>query len=141
MKPASDLIAAITEIAEDVYRELGSGHLESPYQKAMEVGLRHKGIKFEAQKVSEIKYQETYVGECNLDLLVDKRVIVELKAAGQPNGGPDQQQLEKYMRLFKIRTGMLINFTKLRRTKNAEPIPDKPEITIVSGKKSRQVLR
>ena len=123
------LIAEVTEIAEDVYRELGVGHVEAPYQKAMEVGLRLRGIRFEAQKVIEITYRDHYVGDCNLDLLIDKRLVVELKAAGQA-AGPDHDQLAKYLRLLRLSHGLLVNFTKPGRSKKQKHAAG-PEITPV----------
>lgn len=132
MTPA-ELIQQITEIAEGVYTALGSGHRESPYQRAMEVGLRLRGIKFEAQKVLEIKYLDHFVGECKPDLLVADCIAIEIKVASQPDATPqDHHQLMKYLRLTGIGGGMLINFSNIGTSKKAEPPPDKPEITVVS---------
>ena len=54
--------AEIRAIALDVYRSLGSGYSESVYDHAMQVGLRLKKIKYESQKIVELKYKEHYVG-------------------------------------------------------------------------------
>ena len=131
MKPA-DLIATITEIANDVYRALGPGHLEAPYQKAMEVGLRLRHIKFEAQKVLLIKYLDHHVGQCQPDILVADSIAVEIKAASQTDLTPkDRHQLMKYLRIAGVDNGMLINFTGIGTSKKAKLPPDKPEITVV----------
>lgn len=66
----SGLAEQLKELGDDVYRTLGSGHTEAAYQKAMEVGLRLRHMKFEAQKVLELKYRDHYVGECYIDILV-----------------------------------------------------------------------
>jgi GxxExxY protein len=58
-----DQIAKIKKIAEDVYDTLGSGFPETVYDRAMEVGLRLGKMRYESQKVVELKYKEHYVGE------------------------------------------------------------------------------
>lgn len=128
------LIDQIKEIAEDVYTALGYGHLEAPYQEAMEVGLRLRGIKFEAQKPMPIIYLNHVVGLCRPDLLVADTIAVELKAGGQPEAMPqDHQQLRKYLRLSGVSAGMLINFASVGRGKKAKPIPSKPDISVVTN--------
>lgn len=102
----------ICEMAEDIYRKLGSGHDENIYQKAMEVGLRLKGIKYDAQRKIELTYLDHYVGIGIPDLIVrfdEKKVVVELKAVNAVGLG-DEQQLRNYMRKLDIQTGLLINF-------------------------------
>ena len=76
----TDITDVIAELAKDIYRTLGSGHSEAAYQKAMEVGLRLQHVRFEAQKVIELTYQNHYIGEENIDLLVEsnsQEVIVD----------------------------------------------------------------
>src|SRR5690349_6624502 len=79
----SDQTTTIREIAEDVYKTLGSGFSEDVYDRAMQVGLRLAKIGYEGQKVVELKYKEHYVGEGYPDLVVhlgNEELIVELKA-------------------------------------------------------------
>jgi len=106
-------IEEIEKIARDVYRTLGSGFSEDVYDRAMQVGLRLAGLKYENQKVVELKYRNHCVGEGYPDLVVQlgrEKVIVELKATGGQLGGPEDQQLRNYMRLLNARRGLLINF-------------------------------
>lgn len=103
----------IKRLAKEVYGELGSGFDEAVYQKAMEVGLRMAKIRYEAQKVVELKFKDHYVGEGFPDLIVhgdSAKVVVELKSIGSKLGGKEETQLRGYMRLLKIRHGLLINF-------------------------------
>jgi GxxExxY protein len=105
--------STIREIAEDVYSSLGSGHSESVYDCAMQVGLRLKGLSYESQKVVELKYKEHHVGEGYPDLLVQDgtdAIVVELKAVGGDLGIPKEQQLRNYMRILDVADGLLINF-------------------------------
>lgn len=102
----------IINIAKDVYKKLGSGHQEVVYDRAMQVGLRLAKIRYDSQKVVELKYKDHYVGEGYPDLIVylDKDVILELKAVGSDLGPSEKQQLENYMNILKIKRGILINF-------------------------------
>jgi len=113
-------IDKVKAIAKDVYRSLGSGFSEDVYDKAMQVGLRLAGIKYESQKVIELKYKNHHVGEGYPDLVVRlgrDRLIVELKAVGTEMGAAEEQQLQNYMRILKISRGLLINFQQPGRRK------------------------
>lgn len=103
----------IREIAEDVYKTLGSGFSEEVYDRAMQVGLRLANIGYEGQKVIELKYKDHYVGEGYPDLVVhfgDEKLIVELKAISGELGASEEQQLRNYMTILNVQRGMLINF-------------------------------
>jgi GxxExxY protein len=109
----SDPIAKIREIAQDVYKTLGSGFSEDVYDRAMQVGLRLANIGYEGQKVIELKYKDHYVGEGYPDLVVhleEEKLIVELKAISGELGASEEQQLRNYMTILNVQRGMLINF-------------------------------
>ncbi len=109
----SDQTAVIREIAEDVYKTLGSGFSEEVYDRAMQVGLRLANIGYEGQKVVELKYKNHYVGEGYPDLVVhlgNEKLIVELKAISGELGASEEQQLRNYMTILDVKRGMLINF-------------------------------
>jgi len=74
------LSGQILEAAVAVHKALGPGFLESVYQKAMEVALRNRGIIVDYQKEVRIYFEEEEVGLHKLDLIVEGRIIVELKA-------------------------------------------------------------
>jgi GxxExxY protein len=103
----------IKRIAKDVYETLGSGFSEDVYDKAMQVGLRLAKIRYDSQKVVELKYKDHYIGEGYPDLVVwlgKEKAVVEMKAVQGEVGLPEEQQLRNYMKLLKIRHGLLINF-------------------------------
>ena len=103
----------ITKIAKDVYRVLGSGFSEDVYDRAMQVGLRLAKIRYEGQKVVELKYKDHCVGEGYPDLVVTvgrERMVVELKAVGGQMGAAEEQQLKNYMNILGIKRGLLVNF-------------------------------
>ena len=108
----------IKNIARDVYKTLGSGHQEVIYDKAMQVGLRLAKIKYESQKVVELKYKDHYVGEGYPDIIVNAgkdKVVLELKAVGGNLGAAEDQQIKSYMKILKIKQGLLINFQQPKK--------------------------
>jgi GxxExxY protein len=74
------LTRKIIGVAYTVYNELGSGFLESVYEKAMAIELRAAGHEVLTQHPITVTYRDHVVGEFFADLFVDGRVIVELKA-------------------------------------------------------------
>lgn len=106
-------IARIRKIARDVYTTLGSGFSEDVYDKAMQVGLRLAKISYEGQKVVELTYKDHCVGEGYPDLVIHfggEKLIVELKAISGELGISEEQQLRNYLRILRVRRGLLINF-------------------------------
>ena len=63
-----------------VHRELGPGPLESVYERALRVELRHRTIDFECPRAIEIVREGIIGGAARVDLIVDERLVVELKA-------------------------------------------------------------
>lgn len=111
-------IKKIRKIAKDVYKSLGSGFPEVVYDRAMQVGFRLAKIKYEGQKVVELKYKDHYVGEGYPDFIVNfgkDKVVIELKAIGGTIGGSEEQQIKSYMKLLKIKNGVLINFQQPKK--------------------------
>ena len=75
-----ELSSKIIGAAIQVHRELGPGFLESIYEEALKVELSEHGFHFDCQKEIKIEYLGVEVGTHRLDLLVENKVIVELKA-------------------------------------------------------------
>ena len=105
-----DLTSKILGAAIDVHRALGPGLLESAYQACVcrELGLR--GIPFRSQVDLPVQYKGVYL-DCGyrIDLIVNGRVIVELKSV-ERLAPIHESQLLTYLRLSKLRVGLLINF-------------------------------
>lgn len=80
-----DVTNNIIGSAFEVYNLLGYGFLEKVYQKALQVELLRCGYAAELEHAIKVKYKETLIGEYAADLLVDKKVIVELKVAAEYN--------------------------------------------------------
>ncbi len=107
-------INKITEIvigaAIEVHRELGPGLLESAYQRALEHELTLQGVRFTAQKVCAVSYKSLLLEDAyRLDLLVEDRVVVELKAIDALTDVHEAQVLT-YLKFSGCRVGLLVNF-------------------------------
>lgn len=92
-----------------VYRRLGYGFLEKVYENAMVLELRQMGLTVEVQKKIEVYYNGEIVGEYFADLVVEGKVIVELKAA-RALADEHEAQLLNYLRATPYEVGLLLNF-------------------------------
>ena len=94
----------------DVYNELGPGLLESVYEEALCFELEKRGLSVERQKQVPINYKGNVLKtELRLDLLVEDKVIVELKSVEEMKP-VFAKQLLTYLRLMDKRIGILVNF-------------------------------
>ncbi|MCK5211581.1 GxxExxY protein [Candidatus Parcubacteria bacterium] len=120
--PHSDITEKIISAVYEVYNRLGPGFIESVYEKALVIALRKRGLKVEAQKLYRIMFDDQLIGEHRLDILVEDKVIIELKAVKGIMPGVYVAQVVSYLRLTKILVGLLINFgndeVEIRRLQN-----------------------
>ncbi|UCF65953.1 MAG: GxxExxY protein [bacterium] len=93
-----------------VYNKMGSGFLESVYEKCLKIELLKLGLKVETQKPIEVRYEGKIVGEFVSDILVEGNIIVELKAIHQLNK-IHEAQLVNYLTATGLDIGLLINFS------------------------------
>ena len=105
-----ELSRQVIGCALEVHRELGPGLLESAYEQCLAHELTLKGILFERHKAMPVEYKGVQI-DCGyrLDLLVDGKIILEIKAVAAIEPIHEAQILT-YMKLAKVRTGLLINF-------------------------------
>lgn len=104
-----DLTRAIIGCAFDVSNELGAGFLESVYEKAMVIALEEANIPVQSQAAINVEFRGKPVGDFYADLLVDDKVIVELKAL--PTLTPQHEaQIINYLHATRIPVGLLVNF-------------------------------
>ncbi|MEO8009873.1 MAG: GxxExxY protein [Betaproteobacteria bacterium] len=105
-----NLSRALVDSAFKVHQTLGPGVLESVYEACLCVELGKRGIGYETQALVPLVYEGVRIeAGLRLDLLVEKRVIIELKSVDKllPI---HQSQLLTYLRLANLRLGLLINF-------------------------------
>ncbi len=93
----------------EVYNELGSGFLESVYQKSLALALESAGLKVCSRIDIPVWFRGHQVGQFEGDLLVEQCVLLELKAA-RALGSAHQAQLLNYLRATEIEVGLLLNF-------------------------------
>ena len=94
----------------NVYNFLGPGLLESVYEEALVYELKQLGLKVERQKEVPIKYKDTILNTAlRLDLIVEDKVIIELKSVSELKDIHFKQTLT-YLRLLELHLGILVNF-------------------------------
>ncbi len=93
----------------EVHRTLGPGFLESVYEEALCVELAFLGLPFTRQQTFGLNYRGHVVGQARLDLLVDGRLLVELKAVESLMPIHSAQVLS-YLKMTGLRLGLLLNF-------------------------------
>ena len=111
----NEISAQILDAAIAVHREIGGpGVLESYYETALAYELRSRGLDVETQKEVPIIYKGNRIGEpYRLDMLVGGKVIVECKAT-EKNNPIFAVQVLTYLRLTKLKLGIVINFGQER---------------------------
>ena len=96
----------------EVHRALGAGLLESTYQTCLSQELTLNKIKFKLEVQLPIIYKGFNIdGGYRIDILVEDQLILELKAVEEIKN-IHVAQLLTYLKLFKIKTGLLINFNR-----------------------------
>lgn len=103
------LISEVIECAKRIRRQLGPGFLEKVYKNAMVVELRKLKFNFETEKLIQVLYDGIVVGEYRTDIIVDGKLILELKAT-QDLSIANEVQLVNYLTSTQIDDGLLINF-------------------------------
>lgn len=106
---ADECARAVIGCAIEVHRELGPGFLESLYEQALAVELELRGIPFVRQPTFEVAYKSRPVGLDRLDFLVDRCLVVELKAVDQL-GPIHTAQVVSYLKATGLQLGVLLNF-------------------------------
>ena len=106
-----ELTDGILKTFYEVYNELEYGFLEKVYQNSMQIELKNKGYKVEAQNKIKVYYKGTEVGEYCADLIVENLIILELKAVDYIVKDFENQILN-YLRSTDCEVGLLLNFGK-----------------------------
>jgi GxxExxY protein len=110
----NEITEAIIGAAIEVHRRLGPGLLESAYRVCLAYELRRRGFDVVEEQPIPVVYGDVKL-ECGFrcDLLVNQRVIVELKAKSAIHP-IDHAQTLSHLRLMKLSVGLLINFHELK---------------------------
>jgi len=106
-----ELSRKIIGVAIKVHKELGPGFLENIYEEALKIEFSEHNLRFDSQKEIKVKYLGTEIGTHRLDLLVENKVIVEMKAIKELND-IHFAQLRSYLKATGLKVGLLLNFAK-----------------------------
>lgn len=104
-----ELTGTILQACFEVSNELGIGYIESVYEKALLIALAQKGLKVQAQIPLKVRFRNVIVGEFIADLIVEEKVLLELKAVDTLVSAHYAQVLN-YLKTTGIEVGMVINF-------------------------------
>jgi len=105
----NDITYAINGAVFEVNKVLGAGFLEKVYENALLVELRSRGLKAESQVPLTVAYKGEVVGEYFADIVVENKVIIELKTVEQVQK-IHEAQLLNYMKATGFKVGLLVNF-------------------------------
>ena len=105
----SDITNKILSAAHRVYHKLGAGFVEKVYENALTIELKRMELTFNQQYPIKVYYEGIIVGEYIADLIIEEKVIVELKAVNQLNRS-HEVQLVNYLKATGIPVGLLLNF-------------------------------
>jgi GxxExxY protein len=108
--PEVDALAhTVIGILIEVHRKLGPGFLESVYEEATCIELAKNHIPYERQPKIAVTYDGKVIGEGRLDLLIDKKLILELKAV-ETLAPIHHMQVLAYLRMAGLELALLVNF-------------------------------
>lgn len=105
----ADLTEEIIGIFYDVYNELGYGFLESVYEESLVIVLKEAGLAVDRQVPLPVWFRQQKVGEFRADVLVESRVLLELKSARVLEASHEAQLLH-YLKSTEVEIGLLLNF-------------------------------
>ena len=108
-----ELSDSVIGAAMKVHNYLGPGLLESAYEGALIIELKNRGLNVERQVVYPLYYLGELAGAYVADLVVDGKIILELKSVKELTGTMEAQ-LINYLRLSKVPVGYLVNFRNER---------------------------
>ena len=132
-----NLLNSLIVVTNDIYTSLGPGYNEVVYHRAFEVALRLNGLNYESEVVTPIIYKGYNIGHGRVDIIVDKKIIIELKAIANLNNADSVIQIKNYMNQHNINCGLIINFGQCGKsstgTINIKYINDNQIFNFING--------
>jgi GxxExxY protein len=104
-----DLVRRVIDACFAVHTKLGPGLPESHYENAMRIEFLLRSIPFVRQALIGVVYEGESIGDCRLDFIVDRRLVVEVKAVERIEPVHKAQVLT-YLKITNCRLGLLVNF-------------------------------
>jgi GxxExxY protein len=106
-----ELSYKVIGLAMKVHRELGGGFLERVYENALAVLLRKESLNFDQQYPLKVYFENEIVGEYVADIILDRKIIIELKVAESITSIHKAQAIN-YLKATKLQLAIILNFGK-----------------------------
>ena len=110
MKRRDPLTEQIIACCYRVHSELGPGFNEKVYHNALKLAFEEEGLKYETEKRLEVYYQSKKVGNFIVDLVIEDKIIVEIKAVTGNMPDVFKYQVLSYLKASALKVGLLVNF-------------------------------
>jgi len=110
MKINDSLTEKIIACCFKVHSELGPGFKEKIYQNALILALKKEELRYETEKEFAVFFQDKKVGSLKLDLIIEDKVVVEIKSLAGNVPDVFKYQLLSYLKVSGLPVGLLINF-------------------------------
>lgn len=94
----------------DVHNKLGPGFNEKIYHKALEASIGKAGLRYQSEKTFEIMFDDKKAGIFRVDMFIEDRIILEIKAMVGNMPKLFESQLISYLKASDIKVGFLVNF-------------------------------
>ena len=105
-----EITGSVLDASVKIHRMFGPGMLESVYERLLAAELRRRGFSVETQKSVSFEYEgEMFVDAFRLDMLVEGKVVVELKST-EKNALVYHKQVKTYLKVMGLQVGLLVNF-------------------------------
>ena len=135
-----EITSEVLEASIKIHRDLGPGLLESVYETVLANSLERRGLHVERQRAVGLSYEGLdFEHAFKADLVVDQRVIVEVKSI-ERFAPVHPKQLLTYLRLLNLRVGLLLNFGAprmkegIKRVVNDLPLSVSPRLRVNQGR-------
>ncbi|MDD2656845.1 MAG: GxxExxY protein [Patescibacteria group bacterium] len=94
----------------EVFRQMGGGHREKYYQKAVSLALKKRGLEFQEQFYIPVKFDNNVVGKYYLDFLIEDKIVLELKR-GNIHVINNIDQVKEYLSALNLKLAIIASFT------------------------------
>ena len=110
MKDKDPLTEKVIACAYEVHSALGPGFNEGIYHNALKLALEEDGLRFQTEKNFSVSFRGKHIGRLRLDLVIEDKVIIEVKALTGNLPAVFESQILSYLKASGYRVGLLINF-------------------------------
>jgi GxxExxY protein len=110
IKNRDPLTEKVIACAYKVHSELGPGFNEGIYHNALKLALEEDGLRFQTEKSFNVSFRGKHIGRLRLDLVIEDKVIIEVKALAGNLPAVFESQILSYLRASGYKVGLLINF-------------------------------